>query len=105
LWRRTRASLTYVFYTGDQFPSEYKGDIFAAFHVHEPLETYWLQIVRVPFDKSTGKPRGEYEDFVTGYVTPDGKSMGRPSELPSRKWHPAYQRRRRQDIWRVSYGR
>ncbi len=26
------ATLNLCFYTGDQFPSEYKGDIFAAFH-------------------------------------------------------------------------
>jgi glucose/arabinose dehydrogenase len=25
-----------------------------------------------------GKPTGEYEDFVTGFVTPDGKVWGRP---------------------------
>jgi len=34
--------------------------------------------VRVSFDHSTGKPRGEYEDFVTGFVTPDGNVWGRP---------------------------
>lgn len=28
-------------------------------------------MVRVPLDHSTGKARGEYEDFVTGFVTPD----------------------------------
>ena len=30
------------------------------------------KIVRIPFDHSTGKPRGEYKDFVTGFVTPEG---------------------------------
>jgi hypothetical protein len=27
---------------------------------------------------STGKARGEYEDFVTGFVTPEGNVWGRP---------------------------
>ncbi len=59
------ASLNLCFYTGDQFPSEYKGDIFAAFHGSwNRIKRTGYKVVRVPFDKSTGKPRGEYEDFV-----------------------------------------
>jgi len=34
------------------------------------------KVVRGTFDHSTGKPRGEYEDFVTGFVAPDGKVWG-----------------------------
>jgi glucose/arabinose dehydrogenase len=73
------ASLNLCFYTGDQFPSEYKGDIFAAFHGSwNRVKRTGYKVVRVPFDHSTGKPRGEYEDFVTGFVTSEGKVWGRP---------------------------
>src|SRR5437762_383847 len=68
------ATLNLCFYTGDQFPAEYKGDIFAAFHGSwNRMKRTGYKIVRVPFDHSTDKARGEYEDFVTGFATPDGK--------------------------------
>src|SRR5213080_946696 len=73
------ASLNLCFYTGDQFPSEYKGDIFAAFHGSwNRMKRTGYKVVRVPFDHSTGKALGEYEDFVIGFVTPEGKVWGRP---------------------------
>ncbi|PWT84516.1 MAG: sorbosone dehydrogenase [Acidobacteria bacterium] len=73
------ASLNLCFYTGDQFPSEYKGDIFAAFHGSwNRMKRTGYKVVRVPFDHSTGKALGEYEDFVTGFVTREGKVWGRP---------------------------
>ena len=34
-------------------------------------------MVRVPLHQ-TGKATGEYEDFLTGFVTDDGKVWGRP---------------------------
>src|SRR6266581_2346662 len=71
------ATLNLCCYTGDQFPAEYKGDIFAAFHGSwNRKKRTGYKIVRVPFDHSTGKALGEYEDFVTGFVTPDGKVWG-----------------------------
>jgi len=101
------ATLNLCFYTGDQFPAEYKGDIFAAFHGSwNRKKRTGYKIVRVPFDHSTGKALGEYEDFVTGFVTPDGKVWGRPvgitvakdgSLLISEDGNGA--------IWRVTYGR
>src|SRR5882724_1551416 len=73
------ATLNLCFYAGDQFPAEYKGDIFAAFHGSwNRKKRTGYKVVRVPFDPSTGKPRGEYEDFVTGFVTPNGNVWGRP---------------------------
>jgi glucose/arabinose dehydrogenase len=45
------ASLNLCFYTGDQFPSEYKGDIFAAFHGSwNRVKRTGYKVVRVPFD-------------------------------------------------------
>jgi glucose/arabinose dehydrogenase len=73
------ASLNLCFYTGDQFPAEYKGDIFAAFHGSwNRMKRTGYKVVRVPFEHSSGKVTGEYEDFVTGFVTPEGKVWGRP---------------------------
>jgi len=73
------ASLNLCFYTGNQFPAEYKGDIFAAFHGSwNRMKRTGYKVVRVPLDHATGKARGEYEDFVTGFVTPEGKVWGRP---------------------------
>jgi glucose/arabinose dehydrogenase len=53
--------------------------IFAAFHGSWNRKKHTgYKIARIPFDHSTGKPRGEYEDFVTGFVTSDGNVWGRP---------------------------
>lgn len=74
------ASLNLCFYDGKQFPEDYRGDIFAAFHGSwNRSRRTGYKIVRVPFDQ--GKARGEYEDFVTGFVTPEGNVWGRPVGL------------------------
>ena len=67
-----------AFYEGKQFPAEYEGDIFASQHGswnRSPRVGY--EVIRVPLHQ-TGKASGEYEDFVTGFVLPDGKVWGRP---------------------------
>ena len=62
------------------------------------------KVVRVPFDKSTGKARGEYEDFVTGFVTPDGKVWGRPVGITVAKdGSLLISEDGNKTIWRVSY--
>ena len=73
------ASLNLCFYDGGMFPAEFKGDIFAAFHGSwNKKRRTGYKIVRVPFDKGSGKPADYYEDFVTGFVTPEGNVWGRP---------------------------
>jgi glucose/arabinose dehydrogenase len=101
------ASLNLCFYTGDRFPSEYKNDIFAAFHGSwNRMKRTGYKVVRVPFDKSTGKARGEYEDFVTGFVTPDGKVWGRPVGITVAKdGSLLISEDGDKTIWRVSFGR
>src|SRR6266496_802647 len=101
------ASLNLCFYTGDQFPSEYKGDIFAAFHGSwNRMKRTGYKVVRVPFDHSTGKARGEYEDFVTGFVTPEGKVWGRPVGITVAKdGSLLISEDGNGTLWRVSYGR
>jgi glucose/arabinose dehydrogenase len=58
--------MDFVFYTGEQFPEEYRGDAFVA------LKGSWnradptgYKVVRVKFD--VGRPVSWYENFVTGF--------------------------------------
>jgi glucose/arabinose dehydrogenase len=101
------ATLNLCFYDGAQFPAEYKGDIFAAFHGSWNRERRTgYKIVRVPFDKSTGKARGDYEDFVTGFVTPEGNVWGRPVGITVAKdGSLLFSEDGNKTIWRVSYER
>jgi len=101
------ATLNLCFYTGDQFPAEYKGDIFAAFHGSwNRMKRTGYKVVRVPFEHSTGKARGEYEDFVTGFVSPDGKVWGRPVGMTVAKdGSLLISEDGNGTIWRVSYAR
>jgi glucose/arabinose dehydrogenase len=100
------ATLNLCFYEGQQFPAEYKGDIFAAFHGSwNKSRRTGYKIVRVPFDKSTGKARGDYEDFVTGFVTPEGNVWGRPVGITVAKdGSLLFSEDGNKTIWRVSYG-
>jgi glucose/arabinose dehydrogenase len=101
------ATLNLCFYTGDQFPAEYKGDIFAAFHGSwNRMKRSGYKVVRVPFDHATGKALGEYEDFVTGFITADGKVWGRPVGITVVKdGSLLISEDGNGTIWRVSYGR
>jgi glucose/arabinose dehydrogenase len=71
------ASLQMTFYDGKQFPAEYRGDIFASQHGS------WNRSVRSGYEVvrvhlKHGKSDGTYEDFLTGFLTPDGGVWGRP---------------------------
>jgi glucose/arabinose dehydrogenase len=71
------ASLEMLFYEGKQFPSEYTGDGFAAEHGSwNRAHRSGYEVIRVPM--KDGQATGEYEDFLTGFVTSDGKVWGRP---------------------------
>jgi glucose/arabinose dehydrogenase len=72
------APLGLAFYTGTQFPAEYRGSLFVAFHGswNRTVPTGY-KVVRVRF--RDGKPAG-VEDFATGWL--DGPSAwGRPVDL------------------------
>lgn len=72
------ASLEITFYDGQQFPAEYKGDIFAAEHGSWNKATRaGYELIRVPLHQ-TGHASGEYEDFMTGFVLDNGDVWGRP---------------------------
>jgi glucose/arabinose dehydrogenase len=71
------AALEIVFYEGNQFPAEYKGDGFVALHGSwNRTKRTGYKIVRIP--NKDGVPTGEYEDFVTGFGINDADTWGRP---------------------------
>lgn len=71
------ASLDLVFYTGGKFPARYRGNIFAAEHGSWNREKRTgYKVIMVPVRE--GAAPGEYEDFLTGFVTPSGDVWGRP---------------------------
>ena len=71
------ASLQMTFYEGPQLPASYKGDAFAAEHGSwNKAKRAGYEVIIVPM--RDGKATGEYEDFLTGFTTADGKVWGRP---------------------------
>ncbi len=73
------ASLEMTFYPNQksQFPSQYEGDAFAAEHGswnRDPRAGY--EVIAVPM--KNGHATGEYDDFLTGFLTKDGRVWGRP---------------------------
>ena len=66
-----------TFYQGTQFPSDYQGDAFAAEHGSwNRSKRTGYKVIRIRM--KDGKPTGEYEDFVTGFVVNDSQVWGRP---------------------------
>lgn len=71
------APLGIVFYDDDAFPGDYRGDGFVALHGswnRESLTGY--KVVRIVIED--GKPTGEYQDFMTGFVLDAENVWGRP---------------------------
>jgi glucose/arabinose dehydrogenase len=71
------APLGIVFNASDGLGADYKGDAFVALHGswNRGSRTGY-KVVRLIF--KDGKPTGEYEDFVTGFVVSDKQVWGRP---------------------------
>jgi len=96
------ASLGLTFYDGQQFPKEYRGDLFAAEHgswnrAHQSGH----EVVRVPLEK--GHASGAYEDFLT-FLGPDGQAWGRPVGVAVGNDGALYVTDdSSRAIWRVSY--
>ena len=71
------APLQIAFYDGDSFPTEYKGDAFVTLHGSwNRGQRSGNKVVRLRF--KDGKPTGEYEDFLTGFVISNEKASGSP---------------------------
>ena len=98
------APLNIAFYTGDDFPAEYKGDAFVALHGSWNRGTRTgYKVVRLLFDD--GKPTGEYEDFMTGFVVSDEQVWGRPVGVAVAKDGALIVTEDGSGtIWRVTYG-
>jgi glucose/arabinose dehydrogenase len=73
------ASLEMTFYPEhkEQFPAAYDGDAFAAEHGSwNRKNRAGYEVIRIPM--KDGHASGEYDDFLTGFVTADGQVWGRP---------------------------
>jgi glucose/arabinose dehydrogenase len=74
------APLGLAFYDGEQFPEEYRGDLFVAFHGSwNRSEPTGYKVVRVSMRE--GGPSGPVDDFATGWLREDGSNWGRPVDI------------------------
>jgi glucose/arabinose dehydrogenase len=100
------APLGFAFYTGSQFPQEYRGDGFMTLHGswNRSVPT-GAKVVRVKVD-SAGHRAASVEDFIVGWQRPDGTRWGRPVGLlvlPDGSLLVSDDQGGK--IWRVTYGR
>jgi len=72
------APLQLTFYQGQQFPAEYRGQIFATEHGswNRSIRTGY-KVIRVSIDRN-GRAGGNYQDFLTGFVVNEQQVWGRP---------------------------
>ncbi len=78
------ASLCMTFYSGKQFPEEFRGNAFAAEHGSwNRARRTGYKVIRIPM--KDGKATGEYEDFLIGFITNDGQVWGRPVGVTTAK--------------------
>lgn len=87
LFESHSSSMDVVFFTGEQFPSDYRGHAFVALKGSwNRSEPTGYKVVRVPF--KDGKPQGEYENFMTGFWVGGvdrAEVWGRPAALAMAK--------------------
>lgn len=99
------ASLGLTFYPTRKtdFPAEYDGDGFAAEHGSwNRANRGGYEVIRIPM--KNGRATGEYEDFLTGFVTADGKIWGRPVGVAVGKDGALYVTDDgSRSVWRVTY--
>jgi glucose/arabinose dehydrogenase len=97
------APLALAFYQGNQFPSEYRGSVFATLHGSwNRSHRTGYKVIRV--FTANGKATGEYEDFVTGFVVDDAAVWGRPVGVTvAGDGSLIFTDDASNSIWRVSY--
>jgi glucose/arabinose dehydrogenase len=95
-----------LFYRGDQFPEQYRGGAFVAFHGswnRAPLPQAGQVVAFVPFQG--GNPSGDYQIFADGFAGGDpNDAENRPvglAEGPDGSLYIAASNSRK--LWRVSY--
>jgi len=83
LFESHSSGMDIVFYTGEQFPADYRGHAFVALKGSwNRSEPTGYKVVRVPF--KDGKPQGDYENFMTGFWVSGlqrAEVWGRPAAL------------------------
>jgi glucose/arabinose dehydrogenase len=78
LFQAHSSALAVAFYDHDAFPPEYRGDAFVTLHgSHTRPERTGYKVVRVRM--KDGRPTGEYEDFMTGFLIDNDNVWGRPA--------------------------
>lgn len=78
LFQAHSSALALAFYDHSAFPAEYRGDAFVTLHgSHTRPERTGYKVVRVRM--KGGKPTGEYEDFMTGFLLDNDSAWGRPA--------------------------
>jgi len=71
------ASLGLTFYDGAGLPEKYRSGAFIGQHGswnRKPFSGY--KVIFVPF--ADGKPSGQPEDILTGFINEQGEALGRP---------------------------
>ena len=72
------APLGIAFYNASHFPAKFRDGAFVALHGSwNRAKRTGYKVVRLVFDN--GRPTGEYEDFLVGFVNEDDSVWGRPS--------------------------
>ena len=100
------AVLDFTFYTAKQFPAEYQGGAFLAFHGSwNRSKRIGYSVAFVPF--KNGKPTGNAHDFLTGWmISPDSREVwGRPVavfQMPDGSLLVSDDGGG--NLWRISYG-
>jgi glucose/arabinose dehydrogenase len=94
-----------IFYTGNMFPEEYRGDAYVALHGSwNRTKRTGYKLIRVPFEN--GRPTGGYEDFVTGWMLSEDSDevWGRPvCPLVLKDGSMLLSDDGAHKIWRISY--
>ena len=86
LFESHSSAMDIVFYEGQQFPAEYRGDAFVALKGSwNRSEPTGYKVVRVPF--KDGKPQGYYENFVAGFWV-SGRAAPKSGAGPRRSRSP-----------------
>jgi glucose/arabinose dehydrogenase len=99
------AVLDFLFYTGKQFPAEYQGGAFLAFHGSwNRSKRVGYEVGFIPF--KDGKPSGAVQEFLTGWmISPESREVwGRPvaiMQLPDGSILVSDDGGKK--IWRISY--